>query len=238
MDIKILYEDKDIIVCIKEPGVSVQADKSRSKDMVNMLRNYVVESEHGYTKEQGIPNIGLVHRLDRPVGGVMVFAKTSIALKRLNSQMVNGGISKRYFAITSDSSVENDKIELLEKEWTKLEDYLIKDGRNNVSKVVAKTQKDAKKAILEYKPIAQGKGMILNDIKLYTGRHHQIRVQMSHHSMPLVGDAKYNATCLRGDVMLYSYRLEFKHPTLGKDMMFENIPNNGEFSYFNEVLAK
>ena len=236
MNTEILFEDNDIIVCIKKPGIPVQPDKSRNKDMVNMLRNYVVESEYGYTKEQGIPYIGLVHRLDRPVGGVMVFAKTPLALKKLNDQMVKSDINKRYFAITSDKTVINERSIPLDKDWIKLEDYLVKDGKNNVSKVVSNGYKNAKKAILEYKSIAQCKGMILNDIKLYTGRHHQIRVQMAHHNMPLVGDTKYNTDCEKGDVMLYSYCLEFKHPISGKSMFFKNTPNHGEFNLFKNNI--
>lgn len=223
-----LYEDKDIIVCVKEPGVPVQADKTRSKDMVNMLRNYVIESEYGYTKEKGIPFIGLVHRLDRPVGGVMVFAKTPDALKKLNMQMNNGGFGKRYYAISENGDFENVDY----NKWIRIEDYLLKDGRNNISKVVKEDNKGAKKAILEYRIVNRCVGMFLYEVKLKTGRHHQIRVQMSHHGMPLIGDTKYNQNPKEGQIALYSYRLEFMHPKTGEKMNFENKPTHGVFGSF------
>jgi 23S rRNA pseudouridine1911/1915/1917 synthase len=90
--------------------------------------------------------------------------------------------------------------------------------------------------LLEYKALAGVNGMVLNDIKLYTGRHHQIRVQMAYHKMPLIGDSKYNAGCKQGDVMLYSYSLEFKHPISSKNMLFKHIPTHGEFASFKDVF--
>ena len=231
----ILYEDKDIIVCVKEPGVPVQSDKTRDKDMVNMLRNYVIDSEHGFTRDKGIPFIGLVHRLDRPVGGVMVFAKTPAALKELNRQLSSGKIDKMYLAIVEDDkSIVNIDLEYaLEDKWICLEDYLLKDGRANVSKVVKEGTKDSKKATLYYRCIDKKEDMAMLEINLITGRHHQIRVQMSHHGMALVGDTKYNEKCSIGQVMLFSYKLAFIHPTTKKNMTFEYKPTHGEFKLFN-----
>ena len=194
----ILYEDKEIIVCVKEPGVLTQSGKTRDKDMVNMLRNYVLESEHGYTKQNGIPFIGLVHRLDRPVGGVMVFAKTPSSLKQLNKSMTGDSFNKRYLAISAGESIDIGR-------WVHLEDYLLKDGKNNVSRVVKDGTAGAKLAQLDYRALDVKDGMTLYEIKLYTGRHHQIRVQMSNHGLPLMGDTKYNPNCDKGQVALYSY---------------------------------
>jgi len=231
----ILYEDKEIIVVVKEPGVPVQSDKTKDKDMVNMLRNYVVDSKHGCERQKGIPFIGLVHRLDRPVGGVMVFAKTSDALKKLNKQITEGKVSKRYLAVVEAPNDENIVYENInEKQWMELEDYLLKDGRTNVSKVVKNDVKGAKKATLYYRilDIKENKIMLL-DIKLITGRHHQIRVQMANNKMPLVGDTKYNPHCEKGQVMLYSYTLGFKHPRTNKQLEYRHIPIHGEFALFS-----
>ena len=221
----ILYEDKEIIVCVKEPGVLTQSGKTRDKDMVNMLRNYVLESEHGYTKQDGIPFIGLVHRLDRPVGGVMVFAKTPRSLKQLNISMSSNSFNKRYLAISIGESKDIGK-------WVHLEDYLLKDGKDNVSRVVKDGTVGAKLAKLDYKALDVKDGMTLYEIKLHTGRHHQIRAQMSNHGMPLLGDTKYNPSCGKGQVALYSYKLEFEHPINNKEMRFIYIPTHNEFGKF------
>ena len=228
MRMNIIYEDKHIIVCIKEPGIPVQSDKSRDKDMVNMLRNYVIESEYGYVKEKGIPFIGLVHRLDRPVGGIMVFAKTQTALSKLNKQLMQGQINKYYLALFIDETNEMNTND----EWVCLENYLLKDGKKNISKVVKEGTGNSKKAILYYRILNQINNIVMAEIKLITGRHHQIRVQMAEHDMPLIGDTKYNMKCDSGQVMLYSYKLEFNHPVTKKNMRFEYKPTHGEFNLF------
>lgn len=224
--ITILYEDTHIIVCEKPVGIPSQADKSSGPDMVNMLKNHVFEHE----KDATAPYIAVVHRLDRPVGGVMVYAKTPFAAKELSRQISSHTIEKTYLAVvTQDLSEEIGK-------QIHLEDYLKKDGRTNTSKVVSPKEKDAKKAELYYEPIEVIDGNTLIKVQLLTGRHHQIRVQMKSHTGGLLGDRKYNeeetkkADGIQGvkiPLMLYAYSLEFVHPKTKKKMKFVNIPKTG-----------
>lgn len=242
---EILYEDKEILVCVKPIGMPVQSDKSRDKDMLNTLRNYVIESPKGYTVDKGIPFVGLVHRLDRPVGGVMVFAKTPNSLRILNKQVTEKKLGKHYLAITSSDTEQIYKKHRLDNgktltDWIHVEDYLLKDGKLNISKVVDRSNKQAKKSILDYRIIARcsidGKIYSLLEIKLETGRHHQIRVQMAGQGLPLEGDAKYNKNNqdIKGEsVALFSYKLEFFHPKTNKLMEFCKSPKEGYFNFFN-----
>lgn len=269
---KILYEDKDIIVCVKEPGMPTQSDKSRDMDMVNMLRNYVASAGLGGTMVGGIPYIGLVHRLDRPVGGVMVFAKNPDALKNLNNQIQENSIKKNYLAISMiEEGTSIDKIlqtknnniihaSSFDKQamtpWIKVVDYLYKDGRTNLSSIVDASNRNSKKAELDYRIIGMGSREVnfktistcMIEVSLLTGRHHQIRVQMSGQGLPLMGDLKYNDLySINGAakkqissklVALYSYRLEFKHPRTGKDMEFTSFPTDGWFVDNEDFMDK
>lgn len=213
---KILYEDRDIIVCVKEPGVPAQSDKSRDMDMVNMLRNYVSSSGLGGVIVGGIPYIGLVHRLDRPVGGVMVFAKNPEALKNLNNQIQEKEINKSYLAIAMiedkakvDAVINTKKYGIVHDSsydtqalspWIRVTDYLYKDSRTNLSSIVDSNNRNSKKAELDYRIIGLGSREInfkqiptcMIEVCLLTGRHHQIRVQMAGQGLPLMGDLKYN----------------------------------------------
>lgn len=245
--VEILYEDKEVIVCVKPVGMPVQSDRSRAKDMLNTLRNYVVESPKGYMLDKGIPFIGLVHRLDRPVGGVMVFAKTPDSLRILNKEVTEKKLGKHYLAITSSNTEKIYEEYRLEDgkaltDWIHVEDYLIKDGKLNVSKVVDNSNKQAKKAILDYRIIdrrrVNDKIYSMLEVKLETGRHHQIRVQMANQGLPLEGDAKYNKNIVDTDnesIALFSYKLEFVHPKTKQKMEYCKMPENGYFKYFDNV---
>lgn len=207
--LNILYEDDAVIVCIKPAGIATQTKQIGQKDMESMLRTYRMQ--------KGEPSyIGVVHRLDQPVSGVMVFAKTKEAAADLSRQVSAKGADKYYYAVTDGVP---DKLK------GTLEDYLLRDGKTNLSRVVGAKEPGAKHAELAYEVIDKSETQALLRIKLATGRHHQIRVQMAHAGWPLVGDRKYNfkenmktgATSLS----LCSYKLGFNHPVTKKKMEFE-----------------
>ncbi|WP_235912560.1 RluA family pseudouridine synthase [Velocimicrobium porci] len=227
MQIKILYEDAHIIVCIKPAGVPSQSDKTSDFDMVNRLKNYVYES--GEQKEQ--PFIGVVHRLDRPVEGVMVFAKTKFAAKQLSSQIQQGQFHKRYLAVVTKELPEK-----LGNQKELLTDYLVKNGRTNLSSITDKENKNAKRAELYYTVKAVKEGCSLVEIELLTGRHHQIRVQMKEHLAGIWGDSKYNKESIKEkewrQIGLASCYLEFNHPKTNKNISFEYLPQREPFNYF------
>lgn len=179
-NMKVIYEDNQIIVVEKEPNIPSQADKTGDIDMLTLVKQYIKEK---YNKP-GEVYIGLVHRLDRPVGGVMVFARTSKAASRLSEQVRNKTLQKTYIAVVDGKIEPNKGI---------LEDYLYKDERNNISKVVNKDKKNAKLAKLEYEVLSydEKRDLTTVKIKLHTGRHHQIRVQFANFGHSLFGDQKY-----------------------------------------------
>ena len=175
--LKIIYEDNHIIVVEKPPNIPSQSDKTGDMDMLTIIKKYIKEK---YNKPGNV-YLGLVHRLDRPVGGVMIFAKTSKAASRLSNQVREKVFKKEYMAVVDGKFTK--------KEGT-LVDYLYKDERNNISKVVNKDKKNAKKAILDYKVLVYNevKNLSLIKINLHTGRHHQIRVQLSNFKHSIFGD--------------------------------------------------
>lgn len=227
MDIKILFEDNHIIVCEKPPGVPSQSDKTSDFDMVNRLKNYVYENG----AKAGPPYIGIVHRLDRPVGGIMVFAKTPFATKELSEQIRKSLVKKKYLAVLCgdfSSQVGQDK-KLL---WN----YLVKDGRTNLSRISNDKEKDAKKAELYYRVLRTNLKLSLVEVELITGRHHQIRVQMSEHLAGIWGDTKYNTEFQEkkgwNNIALFAYKLEFLHPKTKKVMQFQENPKGEPFTHF------
>lgn len=203
---QILYEDNHIIVVIKECNIPVQEDNSKDLDMLTMIKQYIKEK---YNKPGNV-YLGLVHRLDRPVGGVMVFAKTSKAASRLSEQIRNKSIEKRYIALTHNHT----------KEHEILKDKLLKNEKTNTSKIDEK----GKYAILEYNLIEYRNNMSLIDINLLTGRHHQIRVQLSHHEYPIYGDQRYGIDKEGIQIHLWAYKLKFKHPVKDEIMEFTYYP--------------
>lgn len=228
MNLTILYEDKDIIVCEKPSGVPSQSDKGQTADMVSLLKTYLREKEPG----KGVPYVAAVHRLDRPVGGVMVYAKTKEAAAELSRQIQKGQMQKEYLAVTcGDFSSE------IGNEPKYLCDYLKKDAKTNLSAVTTEKDPQGKKAELAYQVLETGQpALSLLNIKLFTGRHHQIRVQLSTHLAGIWGDTKYNKKPVetRGfqQIALYSWRLSFLHPKTKKPMQFEKRPEKYPFSEF------
>lgn len=210
---KVIYEDNQIIVVEKEPNIPSQSDKTGDMDMLTMVKSYIKEK---YNKP-GEVYIGLVHRLDRPVGGVMVFARTSKAASRLSEQVRNKTLKKTYIA-TVDGEIED-------KQGV-LEDYLYKDERHNMSKVVNKDKKNAKLAKLDYEVLNYDEKRQLTVVKinLHTGRHHQIRVQFANFGHSLYGDQKYGVRGKSKQIRLWAYKLELEHPTKKEMLTFESEP--------------
>lgn len=222
-DLKILYEDNHIIVVVKKPGVPTQEDKTGDKDMLTIVKEYIKVK---YNKPGNV-YLGLVHRLDRMVGGVMVFAKTSKAASRISEYIRQKNVKKRYLAVVNGTlPVSDQKVEL--------RNYLVKNERLNMSKVVDKNTKGSKEAILEYKVLKNfkynSKDYSLVDIDLHTGRHHQIRLQFAHIGHPLYGDIKYGQKVNKvgQNLALFSYYLSFFHPTKDEYLEFEFKPNELE----------
>lgn len=212
MNLNILYEDESLIVCEKPAGVATQTKRLGQADMESLLKNYRAAKGE-------MPYIGVVHRLDQPVRGVMVFAKTKETAADLSSQVQTKLADKFYYAVTDG---------VPEKKKDTLEDYLLRDGKTNTSKVVSKSTEGAKLARLNYEVLEQNKTNAILRIQLDTGRHHQIRVQLANAGIPIVGDAKYNfkeAMARSGNgLALCSYKIGFKHPKTHKKAEFE-IPN-------------
>lgn len=243
----ILYEDDAILVCEKPPGVPAQSDKTADYDMVNRLKNYI----HEQTRKQ--PYIGLVHRLDRPVGGVMVFGKTSEATRELNRQIRERKMEKHYLAVVTE-----DLSKQCHQDKKLLEDYLKKDTRNKLGLVTTSTDKAGKKAALYYKVLEVNKKeqLSLVEVELITGRYHQIRVQLSSRGYCLWGDTKYNPLFKNSDyqerytlyleaenpawinIALFAYRLELIHPVSKKKMKFECFPNKKIYNQFQIIQEK
>ena len=225
----ILYEDKDILVCHKPAGVAVQSARFGMADMESSLKNHLALKTPGK-----MPYLGIIHRLDQPVEGVLVFGKTPQATAWLNKQHQNGMMKKEYLAVFTGTPVK-------EKQgiW---EDYLIKDGKTNTSRVTGKKDRMAKKAVLSYRIMDWRDDRGLAEIRLGTGRHHQIRVQMAHHGMPLWADGKYKKKeeMLEAEqgtaIGLCAWRLEFAHPKTGKKMKFEVQPEGACFQEFSEAI--
>ena len=229
MNLEILFEDNEIIVCYKPAGIPTQTSKMGEQDMVSILKNYLYKKQ----TEKKEPYIAVIHRLDQPVEGLLVFAKTPIAAKELNKGLQDAGFGKYYKAVLWG---------IPGKISDTLEDYLVKDGRSNTSRVGNQNEKDAKKAILTYEVLKtgkddggdNGKDISLVSVKLDTGRHHQIRVQMANMGCPIWGDAKYNTAAVQDrrfrQMALCAYKLEFIHPKTKKRMEFEIEPQGEGFT--------
>lgn len=199
---EILFEDRELIVCIKERGLLSQKGKEGERTMLTDLE------EH--TGEEVYP----VHRLDKEVGGVMVFAKTKSAAARLSAQVNDSTMEKEYITLAEGCPDE--------KEGT-MEDLLFFDRSKNKAFTVKKERRGVKKASLSYKTLAEGDGLSLLRVKLHTGRTHQIRVQLASRKMPIVGDRRYGSKRESGIIALWSCYISFVHPTTGERMVFEKM---------------
>lgn len=198
---RILYEDNHIIVVYKEVGELVQGDRTGDVPLADEVKRYLKEA---YAKPGNV-FCGVVHRIDRPAQGLVIFAKTSKALSRLNDMLRRGDIHKTYLAVVEGKRREN---------TATLEQYLLPDGRTNKTRVVGADMPEAQKAILKYKVRGVGDRYSLLEINLLTGRKHQIRCQLSSTGTPIKGDLKYGARRSNSDggISLLAWRLEFIHP--------------------------
>lgn len=204
----ILYEDNHIIVVLKPQMVPCCPDESGDSNLFECVKEYIRVT---YSK-QGNVFLGLVHRLDRPTGGVMVFAKTSKAAARLSEKMKNGGFEKKYYAVLCG---------VPSKKKALLENYLRKNSVNNMVYVCTQTEEGAKFASLEYEIKEERAGLSLADITLHSGRTHQIRVQTSSINCPVYGDMRYGGEkAVKGKLALWAYSLRFTHPTTGESLKF------------------
>ena len=216
--INVIYEDNHLLVVEKPINIPTQEDNTKDKDLLTILKKYIKEK---YNKPGNV-YLGLVHRLDRPVGGIMVFARTSKAASRLSEQVRNKTFKKTYNAVVI-GNIEN---------TGKLKDNLLKDEKRNIVKV----DKNGKEAILNFKKLNYKNNMSLVEINLETGRSHQIRVQMAHHGYPLFGDQKYNKTAKVGEqIALFAKKIEFIHPTTNELLTFElDLPNRYPFTILDK----
>ena len=201
--INIIYEDNHLLVVEKPINIPVQEDSSGDLDFLTMLKEFIKKRDN----KPGNVYLGLVHRLDRPVGGIMVFAKTSKCASRLSEQVRTRTLKKTYYAVVEGK---------IDKEYT-FKDYLLKDTKTNIVKV----DKNGKEAILDYKLIDYKDNLSLVKINLKTGRSHQIRVQFSSRNYPLYGDNKYNKSAKVGEqIALFAKELELIHPTTKEPLKF------------------
>ena len=212
-NLKIIYEDNHIIVVEKIPNIPSQGDKTADIDMIEIIKKYIKEK---YNKPGNV-YLGLVHRLDRPVGGVMVFAKTSKAASRLSEEVRSRQLKKEYLVVVDGK---------FEKNKDTLEDYLLKNQQKNISKVVKEGTKNSKIAKLDYETLKYNSEIDLSVLKvlLHTGRHHQIRVQLSSRGHSIYGDQKYGTRGRGKQIALWAYKLTIIHPITKKEMTFTSIP--------------
>lgn len=243
----IVFEDEHILVVYKPAGIATQTARIDQQDMVSELKNYLAKKPE--SKGRGEPYLGVVHRLDQPVSGILVFARTKQAAAELSRQITNGRMQKYYYAVIYGAPATDQG---------RLEDYLYKDAKTNQSLIVKESFPDAKKAILDYKLVKtlmvlgentkpeaykadfSSREVSLMEIKLITGRHHQIRAQMAHADMPLLGDNKYGNQKSRDlsqeagcrNVALCAYKLAFDHPVTKKKIIFEHQPEGEIFFPF------
>lgn len=211
--LNVIFEDNHIIVVEKPTNIPSQGDKTGNIDMLQLVKQYIKEKYH----KPGDVYLGLVHRLDRPVGGVMVFAKTSKAAARLSEQVRNKQFKKRYLVIC-DGKLKNKK--------GTLENYLLKNERLNMSRVVTEGVKNAKQAKLDYEVLKYNAETNLSILKinLYTGRHHQIRVQLANIGHSIYGDQKYGNRGRGKQICLWAYQLSILHPITKEEMTFQVLP--------------
>ena len=229
----ILYEDDQIIVVEKPVGIESQSNRTFEPDMVSEVKKHI----NSLSPKKGEPYVGVIHRLDKPVGGILVFGKTKEAAGALSKQVSGHQMEKKYLAVICGKPVDN---------FGTYVDYLWKDGKNNISKIVDKGITDAKRAELSYLVLEELEGedgpLCLVEIDLKTGRHHQIRVQFSGHGTPLSGDLKYNPAgpkvAGQRNVALCAWKLAFTHPGNKKKMEFTVKPQGTIFNKFKTITKK
>lgn len=220
--LEVIYEDNHIIVVKKPFNIPTQGDSSGDESLLDMVKNYIKEK---YNKTGNV-YVGLVHRLDRPTGGIMVFAKTSKAAKRLCEDIKNHNFEKKYIAVLSG---------VPKAKSGRLENYLKKDEKNNTVHLATQSEEGSKLATLNYKVLEYNEKYSLVEIDLETGRSHQIRVQMSANKTPIFADFKYGKGVKNINLALFAYKLKFTHPTTKKLMTFIATPptDTAPWCYFS-----
>lgn len=210
---KVIFEDNHLLVVEKPVNIPMQEDSSKDEDLLTIAKNYIKDK---YNKPGNV-YLGLVHRLDRPVSGVCVFARTSKAASRLSKQIQNNEFKKTYLAIVQGSDI---------KDKDHFEDYLLKNNKTNNVIIDPK----GKLAILDYEVLKRKDDLVKVKIDLQTGRSHQIRVQFSSRNHPLWGDQRYNPNAKVGQqIALHSYQLQFKHPITNELLTFTSEVNRHPF---------
>ena len=219
---EVIYEDNHIIIVNKKSGEIVQGDKTGDRPLSDIVKDYIKEK---YAKP-GAVFLGVVHRLDRPVSGLVVFARTSKALSRLNKMFAEGEVHKTYWAITKNAPRDNEGM---------LTHWLVRNEKQNKSYAYEQEKPNAKKAILKYHVLSHSDNYSLIEVQLLTGRHHQIRCQLAAIGCPIKGDLKYGAPRSNpdGSISLLSRRVEFVHPVSKETIIAEApLPDDNLWSAF------
>lgn len=209
-DIPVLYEDNHLLIVCKPPNLPTQADRSGDPDLLTLLK---ADVKRRYAKP-GEVYLGLVHRLDRPVGGLVVFARTSKAAGRLSAQLRGHALGRTYLAVVRGAPPDR----------ARLEDFLLKDEASNTVRVADADTPQAKRAILNHRCLARAEGLALLEVTLETGRSHQIRVQLTHAGHPLWGDARYGNGRPGEQIALWGAALRLTHPTRGQPLCLTAPP--------------
>ncbi len=231
---QVVYEDNHIIIVYKESGEIVQGDKTGDKPLSETVKEYIKEK----FQKPGNVFLGVVHRLDRPVSGLIVFARTSKALTRLNKMFANGEVHKTYWAIVEQASgrvkeLRNEGLNESEASssnhaaapWHELTHWLVRNEKQNKSYAYDHEVPNAKKAVLRYRVLSRGERYDLLEVRLLTGRHHQIRCQLATVGRVIKGDLKYGARRSNSDgsISLLSHHVEFVHP-VSKELISLDSP--------------
>ncbi len=219
----VLYEDNHVLVAVKPPNMLSQADATGDPDILSMMKEYIRER---YQKPGNV-YLGLVHRLDRPVGGLMVFARTSKAAARLSAQLQTHDMGREYVCVVYGEA---------EEKFT-LTDYLVHDPILNRQVVCEADAKGGKLAILHGRCVAQRGGTSLCVIRLETGRKHQIRAQLSNAGLPLWGDARYGSGMAGQQIALWGFKLTFSHPVTHEKMTFHAMPDGNIWNLYADLLV-
>lgn len=222
----IIYEDNHILAYNKQVGDIVQGDKTGDQPLSEIIKGYIKERD----AKPGNVFLGVTHRIDRPTTGVVIFAKTSKALERMNELFRDGGMAKTYWAIVKNRP---------EKKEGLLVNYLVRNEKQNKSYAYNEPKKDSKEARLSYKVIAQSDNYSLLEVALMTGRHHQIRAQLSKIGAPIKGDLKYGFSRSNpdGGICLHARKVEFVHPVKKERLVIEApVPDDALWKYFEKIL--
>ena len=218
---EVIYEDNHIIIVNKKSGEIVQGDKTGDRPLSDIVKDYIKEK---YAKP-GAVFLGVVHRLDRPVSGLVVFARTSKALSRLNKMFAEGEVHKTYWAIVRREGVRSEGVRSEGDGWQTLEHWLVMNEKQNKSYAYDHEKPNAKKAVLKYRVLSHSDNYSLLEVQMLTGRHHQLRCELAAMGCPIKGDLKYGAPRSNpdGSISLLSRRVEFVHP-VSKETIIAEAP--------------